>query len=89
MLLKPENSNRNRNVSKNKKQPTPSRIPSNLKSLLVSEDNYRSKECPWSLSGPQFPIDSQFQQRYCYPKGDPAYSKLKGGALWTMVSAMY
>jgi hypothetical protein len=43
--------------------------------------------CPWSLSGPQFPSSNEpgsLQQRYCYPKGRPAYSDLKGGALWTM-----
>jgi hypothetical protein len=40
--------------------------------------------CPWSLSGPQFPIPTAIQQRYCYPKGTPEYSSRKGGALWTM-----
>jgi hypothetical protein len=40
--------------------------------------------CPWSLSGPQFPLPTSIQQRYCYPKGDPEYSNTKGGALWTV-----
>jgi hypothetical protein len=44
------------------------------------------KNCPWSLSGPQFPQPTAIQQRYCYPKGDPSYSSQKGGALWTIVS---
>jgi hypothetical protein len=44
------------------------------------------KNCPWSLSGPQFPQPTAIQQRYCYPKGDPIYSSQKGGALWTIVS---
>ena len=39
----------------------------------------------WSLSGPQFPLPTAIQQRYCYPKGDPSYSSVKGGALWTIV----
>jgi hypothetical protein len=39
--------------------------------------------CPWSLSGPQFPTPTAIQQRYCYPKGNPEYSSIKGGALWT------
>jgi hypothetical protein len=43
-----------------------------------------AETCPWSLSGPQFPIPTAIQQRYCYPKGTPEYSSRKGGALWTM-----
>lgn len=42
------------------------------------------EKCPWSLSGPQFPLPTAIQQRYCYPKGTPEYSSRKGGALWTM-----
>jgi len=57
------------------------RIPSNLKSLVFTEELEES--CPWSLSGPQFPTPTEIQQRYCYPKGDPSYSSMKGGALWT------
>lgn len=58
-----------------------SRVPSNLKSLVFTE--HLEETCPWSLSGPQFPTPTLIQQRYCYPKGDPSYSTLKGGALWT------
>lgn len=57
------------------------RVPSTLKSVVFKET---PKEiCPWSLSGPQFPTPTAIQQRYCYPKGDPEYSSMKGGALWT------
>lgn len=45
------------------------------------------ENCPWSLSGPQFPVPTAIQQRYCYPKGRPEYSCRKGGALWTMYGA--
>jgi len=58
-----------------------SRIPPNLKHCVFMETPQQS--CPWSLSGPQFPLPTAIQQRYCYPKGDPAYSGVKGGALWT------
>ena len=62
-------------------------VPSNLKSLVCLK--YRDcKSCPWSLSGPQFPQPSSFQQRYCYPRGDPTYSDGKGGALWTKVRCL-
>lgn len=57
------------------------RIPSNLKSLIFRDNP--PEICPWSLSGPQFPTPTAIQQRYCYPKGDPEYSSIKGGALWT------
>lgn len=57
------------------------RVPSNLKSLVFKETP--PETCPWSLSGPQFPTPTAIQQRYCYPKGDPEYSTMKGGALWT------
>lgn len=57
------------------------RIPSNLKSMVFTEE--KEPTCPWSLSGPQFPVPTAIQQRYCYPKGDPSYSTMKGGALWT------
>ena len=57
------------------------RIPSNLKSMVFMEE--KTSTCPWSLSGPQFPVPTAIQQRYCYPKGDPNYSTMKGGALWT------
>lgn len=57
------------------------RVPSNLKSLVFKET--LPETCPWSLSGPQFPTPTAIQQRYCYPKGDPEYSTIKGGALWT------
>jgi len=54
-------------------------VPPNLASLVTIEYNTR-KNCPWSLSGPQFPHPISFQQRYCYPKGNPVYSDRKGGA---------
>ncbi len=57
------------------------RIPSNLKSMVFKDTPKLT--CPWSLSGPQFPLPTCIQQRYCYPKGDPEYSSMKGGALWT------
>lgn len=57
------------------------RIPSNLKSMVFLDSPPTS--CPWSLSGPQFPVPTAIQQRYCYPKGNPEYSTMKGGALWT------
>ena len=63
-------------------------VPSNLKSLVCMK--YRDyKSCPWSLSGPQYPQPNHFQQRYCYPRGDPGYSDQKGGALWTKVRSFY
>jgi hypothetical protein len=43
--------------------------------------------CPWSISGPQFARPTAIQQRYCYPKGDTAYSSRMGGALWTMYTS--
>jgi hypothetical protein len=45
------------------------------------------ENCPWSLSGPQYSHQTAIQQRYCYPKGSPEYSRTKGGALWTMYNA--
>ncbi|KAI2495478.1 hypothetical protein MHU86_19022 [Fragilaria crotonensis] len=39
--------------------------------------------CPWSLSGPQFPQPTAIQQRYCYRRR-PHVQQPKGGALWTM-----
>ena len=57
------------------------RIPLKLKHLIIN--NEYQATCPWSLSGPQFPLPTAIQQRYCYPKGNPRYSDVKGGALWT------
>ena len=57
------------------------RIPSRLKHYVLTDTPEQS--CQWSLSGPQFPQPTRFQQRYCYPKGNLAYSNVKGGALWT------
>lgn len=59
-----------------------SSVPPHLKHLIM--ENVPEENCPWSLSGPQFPVPTAIQQRYCYPKGDPEYSSRKGGALWTM-----
>jgi len=59
--------------------------PPHLQHLLMEED--MPETCPWSLSGPQFPVPTAIQQRYCYPKGRPEYSSRKGGALWTMYGA--
>lgn len=75
VLLKPQK----------KDQPFPdySKVPPHLTNLIF--DGFSKRECPWSLSGPQFPQPTAIQQRYCYPKGDPEYSSRKGGALWTMV----
>lgn len=58
------------------------KVPSKLMDCLMP--NVPETNCPWSLSGPQFPQPTAIQQRYCYPKGDPMYSSQKGGALWTM-----
>lgn len=58
------------------------RIPHNLRCLVFTD--YIKETCPWSLSGPQFPVPTSIQQRYCYPKGSPEYSHTKGGALWTV-----
>lgn len=77
VLLKPEKKAHRDTVVRKK-------VPSNLQGLVVSENAF-SVDCPWSLSGPQFPQPTGIQQRYCYPKGDPSYSGNKGGALWTMV----
>lgn len=80
VLLRPLKKSEVESERLNRPQDDP-RIPSNLKSLVFTE---RLEEtCPWSLSGPQFPTPTPIQQRYCYPKGDPSYSTLKGGALWT------
>ena len=57
------------------------RIPSNLRQFVFKENP--EETCPWSLSGPQFQKPCKIQQRYCYPKGDPEYSRIKGGSLWT------
>ena len=46
-----------------------------------------AEDCPWGLSGPQFPKPTAIQQRYCYPKGREEYSNTKGAALWTMFGA--
>ncbi len=82
ILLKPIKRMKNGSVGYYKKPEDDPRIPSNLKSLVFSG---KPKEtCPWSLSGPQFPVPTSIQQRYCYPKGDPEYSNKKGGALWTV-----
>lgn len=43
-----------------------------------------SKNCTWSLSGPQFPKPTAIQQRYCYPQGNVEYASKKGGSMWTM-----
>lgn len=57
-------------------------VPGNLKHLIMTD--VPAEDCPWSLSGPQFPPPTAIQQRYCYPKGRAEYSDTKGGALWTM-----
>jgi hypothetical protein len=59
------------------------KVPSNLMTCVMPD--IPPPNCPWSLSGPQFPQPTAIQQRYCYPKGDADYSSQKGGALWTMV----
>eukprot|EP00980_Cylindrotheca_fusiformis_P014555 scaffold3924_cov109-Cylindrotheca_fusiformis.AAC.4 len=62
-------------------QPKP-RVPRHLLSFLAKDT--KEENCPWSLSGPQFPQPTAIQQRYCYPKGNIDYSSQKGGAMWTM-----
>jgi hypothetical protein len=46
-----------------------------------------AETCPWQLSGPQFPVPTAIQQRYCYPRGPAEYSDRKGSSLWTMFNA--
>ena len=57
-------------------------IPPHLAHLKM--ETKLSKNCKWSLSGPQFPKPTAIQQRYCYPEGNDAYAATKGGSLWTM-----
>lgn len=61
-------------------------VPTHLVDLILDTNSILNDNCPWSLSGPQFPQPTAIQQRYCYPKGRKEYSDKKGGALWTMVS---
>lgn len=79
ILLKPLK--KNKGAEKAYSPQSDVRIPPNLKHCVFTETPQQS--CPWSLSGPQFPTPTAIQQRYCYPKGDLAYSNVKGGALWT------
>ena len=79
MLLKPDKKRKNDPAHH---VPDTSKIPKHLQNMAMKE--FPPETCPWSLSGPQFPKPTAIQQRYCYPKGDPAYSTRKGGALWTM-----
>ena len=76
VLLRPQ--------SKKKTAPVP-QAPGHLRDLVIPV--VPPEDCAWSLSGPQFPVTNKagtLQQRYCYPKGRPAYSSYKGGALWTI-----
>lgn len=77
ILLKPPQKKKSIHASDQPK------VPSKLMDCLMAD--VPETNCPWSLSGPQFPQPTAIQQRYCYPKGDPLYSSQKGGALWTMV----
>lgn len=81
ILLKPLKRMKNGASSYTKSPADDPRIPSNLRSMVLLD--LPKQSCPWSLSGPQFPLPTSIQQRYCYPKGDPEYSNIKGGALWT------
>ena len=81
ILLKPLKQLKNEKSQYTKALEDDPRIPSNLKSWVYKEKPQLT--CPWSLSGPQFPVPTSIQQRYCYPKGEPEYSNVKGGALWT------
>jgi len=76
VLLRPD---KKKNRKKNEGSPA---IPPHLAHLKM--ENPPLEKCQWSLSGPQFPRPTAIQQRYCYPKGNPAYASKKGGALWTM-----
>jgi len=58
------------------------RVSSNLKHLVRTE--FSKNSCPWTLSGPQFPMPTKIQQRYCYPRGSQEYSNEKGGVLWSI-----
>jgi hypothetical protein len=81
VLLRPAKKNK-----RNQRNPVDApRAPEHLQHLIM--DTVPSETCPWSLSGPQFPLPTAIQQRYCYPKGRPEYSSRKGGALWTMYGA--
>ena len=81
ILLKPLKRMKNGTSCYTKSPADDPRIPSNLRSMVLLD--LPKQSCPWSLSGPQFPLPTSIQQRYCYPKGDPEYSSIKGGALWT------
>ena len=78
VLLRPD---KKKNRKKHEESPA---IPPHLAHLEM--ENPPLERCQWSLSGPQFPRPTAIQQRYCYPKGNPAYASQKGGALWTMYS---
>jgi hypothetical protein len=81
ILLKPLKKTKNEKCLYTESPQDDPRIPSQLKSMVFLDKP--RLVCPWSLSGPQFPVPTSIQQRYCYPKGDKEYSSKKGGALWT------
>eukprot|EP00978_Attheya_sp_CCMP212_P040385 scaffold219843_cov53-Attheya_sp.AAC.1 len=83
ILLRPQKK-RKKNKGEAVPESVPPIVPSNLVDYVMHEN--QTPECPWQLSGPQFPKKTVIQQRYCYPKGRPEYSAWKGGSLWTIVS---
>jgi hypothetical protein len=82
VLLKPEKKRKANAPAGTVPSVSTAKVPAHLAQYLIPD--VPPETCPWSLSGPQFPTPTAIQQRYCYPKGDPAYSCRKGGALWTM-----
>lgn len=86
MLLRPEQAGQKRKVSTKGVSDDSSigSVPSFLTHLVEKCRPPEAETCSWSLSGPQYPLPTAIQQRYCYPKGDPDYSSQTGGALFTM-----
>lgn len=82
-MLKPDKSKKKKDNSNNLNKHIESpKIPHHLTHLEMKTP--LSSITKWSLSGPQFPRPTAFQQRYCYPQGQSEYARTKGAALWTM-----
>jgi hypothetical protein len=88
VLLKPEQDSpkaRKRLTKEGSESSSLGSVPTFLTHLVEKRRPPAAETCSWSLSGPQYPIPTAIQQRYCYPKGDDLeYSSYTGGALFTM-----
>ena len=82
VLLKPDKKCKTTSSAKTDSTSNRSKVPPHLLKYVMQD--FPPETCTWGLSGPQFPKPTAIQQRYCYPRGNPEYSCLKGGALWTM-----